>query len=39
MFYKDCFAVEIVSPGVTETNTEYSISRADAADFLAEAYR
>ena len=39
MFYKDRFAVEIVSPGVTETNTEYSISRADAADFLAEAYR
>lgn len=38
-FDKDNFYVGINFPGVTETNTEYSISRADAADFLAEAYR
>ena len=38
-FDADNFYVGINFPGVTETNTEYSISRADAADFLAEAYR
>ena len=38
-FDKENFYVGINFPGVTETNTEYSISRADAADFLAEAYR
>lgn len=38
-FDADNFYVGINFPGVTETNTEYSIARADAADFLAEAYR
>ena len=38
-FDADNFYVGINFPGVTETNTEYSISRADAADFLAEACR
>ena len=38
-FDKENFYVGINFPGVTETNAEYAISRADAADFLAEAYR
>lgn len=38
-FDADDFYVNITETGVTETNTEYSISRADASVFLAEAYR
>ena len=38
-FDGDNFYVNVTETGVTETNTEYSIPRTDAADFLAARYR
>ena len=38
-FDEDNFYVNITETGVTETNTEYCLPRADAADFLAARYR
>lgn len=38
-FDEENFYVNVTETGVTETNTEYSIPRADAADFLAARYR